>query len=147
MAACGGATTRNLACNLPEREKVQRGRVLDAGAALMQEKPPIGALNSYLDGFHFFSGNMKGQMEAHHYCASLNEELIQCVIYDGNKAGARLMGVGIHRQRTTVRQAAAIREGYVALARARGENPASSSRPVFQRRPNRAHGKTGPHLR
>jgi Protein of unknown function (DUF1264) len=32
-------------------------------------------------------------MEAHHYCGHLNEDLIQCVIYDGNVAQAKLMGV------------------------------------------------------
>ena len=36
---------------------------------------------------------MKGQMEAHHYCAILSDDLIQCVIYDGNVADAKLMGV------------------------------------------------------
>ena len=32
-------------------------------------------------------------MEAHHYCAILNEDVIQCVIYDGNVKEAKLMGV------------------------------------------------------
>ena len=66
---------------------------LDAGAALLQSRPPIDALNAYLDGFHFYNGHMNAQMEAHHYCAILNEEVIQCVIYDGNRKDAKLMGV------------------------------------------------------
>lgn len=68
-------------------------RTLDAGAALLQSRPPIDALNAYLDGFHFYNGDMKAQMEAHHYCAILNDEVIQCVIYDGNRKDAKLMGV------------------------------------------------------
>lgn len=68
-------------------------RSLDAGAALLQSRPPIEALNAYLDGFHFYNGQMDVQMEAHHYCAILNEEVIQCVIYDGNRKDAKLMGV------------------------------------------------------
>ena len=32
-------------------------------------------------------------MEAHHYCSVLGEDVIQCVIYDGNVADARIMGV------------------------------------------------------
>jgi hypothetical protein len=36
---------------------------------------------------------MEQQMEAHHYCAILNEDMIQCVIYDGNTKDAKLMGV------------------------------------------------------
>ncbi len=42
-------------------------RSLDAGAALLQSRPPIEALNAYLDGFHFYNGQMDVQMEAHHY--------------------------------------------------------------------------------
>lgn len=68
-------------------------RSLEAGAALLQSRPPVEALNAYLDGFHFYNGHMDAQMEAHHYCAILNEEVIQCVIYDGNRKDAKLMGV------------------------------------------------------
>jgi hypothetical protein len=67
--------------------------VLEKGAEALQNKPPIEALNAYLDGFHFYNGNPHGQMEAHHYCAVLNDELIQCVIFDGNVAQAKIMGV------------------------------------------------------
>jgi hypothetical protein len=73
--------------------KAASTRVLETGAAVLQTQPPIGAINAYLDGFHFYSGNMQGQMEAHHYCAILTEDLIQCVIYDGNVKDAKLMGV------------------------------------------------------
>jgi hypothetical protein len=59
----------------------------------LQSRPPIDALNAYLDGFHFYNGHPHAQMEAHHYCAILNEEVIQCVIYDGNLKDAKLMGV------------------------------------------------------
>lgn len=68
-------------------------RVLEAGAAALQNKPPIEAINAYLDGFHFYSGRQRAQMEAHHYCAILNEEVIQCIIYDGNVKDAKIMGV------------------------------------------------------
>ena len=55
----------------------------------MQEKAPLRTLNAYMDGFHFYNGSMKGQMEAHHYCGHVNEEVIQCVIFDGNEASAQ----------------------------------------------------------
>jgi hypothetical protein len=67
--------------------------VLEAGAAALQNAPPIEAINAYLDGFHFYNGRMSAQMEAHHYCSILSDELIQCVIYDGNVREAKLMGV------------------------------------------------------
>jgi len=31
-------------------------------------------------------------MEAHHYCSVVNEELNQCVIFDGNGKDAKIMG-------------------------------------------------------
>lgn len=67
--------------------------LLDAGAAVIQDKPPVNALNTYLNGFHFYNGRLDEQMEAHHYCATLNEDVTQCVIFDGNTRDARIMGV------------------------------------------------------
>jgi hypothetical protein len=32
-------------------------------------------------------------MEAHHYCNQANEDMSQCVLFDGNTAEARMMGV------------------------------------------------------
>jgi hypothetical protein len=92
LAACGG---NNTAPNVesPGEEESARTNLLEAGAALLQDRPPIEAINAYLDGFHFYNGNLKAQMEAHHYCSNVNEELIQCVIFDGNVREARLMGV------------------------------------------------------
>jgi hypothetical protein len=68
-------------------------KLLDTGADVLQSRPPIDAINAYLDGFHFYNGDQNGQMEAHHYVTILNEDVMQAVIYDGNKRDARLMGV------------------------------------------------------
>jgi hypothetical protein len=90
--ACGGGNTASNVTS-PGQEESTKTKVLETGADALQNKPPIEALNAYLDGFHFYNGNMHGQMEAHHYCAVLNDDLIQCVIYDGNVAQAKIMGV------------------------------------------------------
>ena len=68
-------------------------KLLETGASVMQSRPPIEAINTYLDGFHFYNGDQNGQMEAHHYVTVLNEDVMQAVIYDGNTRDARLMGV------------------------------------------------------
>ncbi|MET0279964.1 MAG: OBAP family protein [Steroidobacteraceae bacterium] len=96
MAGCLGACgANNTASNItsPGDPESAKTSALEAGAVMLQNKPPVEALNAYLDGFHFYSGNLQGQMEAHHYCSILNDELIQCVIYDGNVQDAKLMGV------------------------------------------------------
>ena len=92
LSACGADNTAS-AVDVAGKAAAPGTRALDAGAALLQDKPPIEAINAYLDGFHFYSGRMQAQMEAHHYCTILGEELIQCVIYDGNTPSAKLMGV------------------------------------------------------
>jgi hypothetical protein len=92
LAGCdGGNTASNV--RAPGADTSATTKVLEVGAAALQDKSPIQALNAYLDGFHFYSGRPQEQMEAHHYCAVLNEDVIQCVIYDGNVAQAKLMGV------------------------------------------------------
>lgn len=92
VTACGGDNTRSNVAP-PGAEESVKSRVLEAGADMLQDKTPVNALNSYLDGFHFYSGDMKSQMEAHHYCGHLNEDFIQCVIFDGNAGNAKIMGV------------------------------------------------------
>ena len=59
----------------------------------MQAKTPLRKFNVYLDGFHFYNGNINAQMEAHHYVSQLNEDVYQAIIFDGNEDNAKLMGV------------------------------------------------------
>jgi hypothetical protein len=92
LAACGGENTSSQV-TAPGEEAASKTKLLESGANLLQAKAPLTQLNAYLDGFHFYSGNLQGQMEAHHYCGHLNEDLIQCVIFDGNGEDAKIMGV------------------------------------------------------
>jgi hypothetical protein len=92
VAGCGGENTASNVTS-PGAEESMKTRALEAGADLLQDKSPLRTLNAYLDGFHFYNGEMQGQMEAHHYCGHLNEDLIQCVIFDGNDESAKIMGV------------------------------------------------------
>ena len=78
---------------LPGQPKQADSRLLEAGAKLLQAKTPLQAMNLYLDGFHRYSDDEGHQMEAHHYCAQLNEDFHQCVIFDGNTREARLIGI------------------------------------------------------
>lgn len=69
LAACGGDNTPSKVQSpgAPESAKTQ---VLEAGADVLQDKDPLENLDAYLDGFHFVSGDMRMQMEAHHYCGA-----------------------------------------------------------------------------
>lgn len=91
-AGCGGDNSPSKV-RAPGADTTARTDALEAGAAVLQEKAPLDAVNAYLDGFHFYNGDMKKQMEAHHYCSLPNEDFTQCVIYDGNTKDAKIMGV------------------------------------------------------
>lgn len=90
--ACGG---KNSASNVesPGDEKTGKDKVLEAGADMLQNKTPLRFFNAYLDGFHFYNGNINAQMEAHHYVSQLDNDVYQAVIFDGNGKDAKLMGV------------------------------------------------------
>lgn len=91
LCACAGTTESPV--NAPGKPESAGTKILEAGAATLQAKPPLDALNAYLDGFHFYNGHPRAQMEAHHYCSILNDDVIQCVIFDGNTKSAKIMGV------------------------------------------------------
>ncbi|RYY81491.1 MAG: DUF1264 domain-containing protein [Comamonadaceae bacterium] len=93
LAACNGSDNTASPQQAPGEAQRTSTRALEAGADALQSRPPIEAINAYLNGFHFYSGAPDEQMEAHHYCGYLNEEVIQCAIYDGNAKDAKLMGV------------------------------------------------------
>lgn len=92
LSGCGAHNTAS-PVTAPGAPVAGKTALLEAGAATLQSRPPIDAINTYLDGFHYYCGHHQGQMEAHHYVTILNEDVMQAVIYDGNKRDAKLMGV------------------------------------------------------
>lgn len=93
LSGCGRETNTTSPVTAPGEPETVKTQALEVGAVALQDKPPIEAINAYLDGFHFYNGRMGEQMEAHHYCSILNEDVTQCVIYDGNVKEAKIMGV------------------------------------------------------
>lgn len=91
VASCRGKTDSKVG----ERgaDKTTKDKVLNTGANLLQQKSTINAITAYLNGFHFYNGNMEAQMEAHHYVTQLSNDLYQAIIYDVNKKDAKIMGV------------------------------------------------------
>lgn len=68
-------------------------RALDLASGVVQPKYPLDAMSTYLNGFHFYADDMGRQVEAHHFCTHLAHDMHQCVIYDSNTPGARLIGI------------------------------------------------------
>lgn len=67
----------------------------------VRPQPPIPAeqLQIYVDGFHNYKRQLnlpaeqQHQMRVTHYCQSVNPDLIQCAVFDGNTKSARLIGL------------------------------------------------------
>jgi hypothetical protein len=64
---CACAANTQSPVSAPGNPESARTKALEAGAAVLQSKPPLDALNAYLDGFHFYNGHPQAQMEAHHF--------------------------------------------------------------------------------
>ena len=92
---CGGGNTGP---NTPQQaapgaDGSAKTAALETGADLLQSKGPVARISYYLEGFHTAKADPSMQMEAHHYCNQVNEDVAQCVLFDGNTADARLTGI------------------------------------------------------
>jgi hypothetical protein len=68
-------------------------RALEAGARILQRNAPLAKFDVYLNGFHPMKDRPEQQVEAHHFCRQVNEDLAQCALFDGNTATANLNGI------------------------------------------------------
>ncbi|RSN46509.1 OBAP family protein [Actinomadura sp. WAC 06369] len=66
---------------------------LEQGANLLQSTEPMKGFDVYVVGFHCVKDGPDEQMEAHHYCKVVNDDLLQCVLFDGNTRDANLIGI------------------------------------------------------
>jgi hypothetical protein len=67
--------------------------LLETATGAIQGFAPVNQIHQHLCAFHFYGDDMTRQVEAHHFCAHLNEDVRQCLIFDGPDAGARLIGL------------------------------------------------------
>ncbi len=77
----------------PGPRKPWRMSALESGSALFQSFRPVKQFDAYIVGFHTMKEEPRVQVETHRYCFQLDEDLMQCVLFDGNGKDARLVGV------------------------------------------------------
>ena len=69
-------------------------QVLSTGAGLLQNFDPPKQLCAHLNAFHVYAHSPSLRIsEANHYCAHVNEDVRQCILYDSPGPNARLIGV------------------------------------------------------
>jgi hypothetical protein len=66
---------------------------LEAGASLLQNMTPLKDFDIYVVGLHCAKHEPAMQMEAHHFCRQVNQDLLQCILFDGNTKVANLIGI------------------------------------------------------
>ena len=77
----------------PGEGKTWKDKLLEKGADWLQRHAPLKQFDAYVVGFHCARRDPAFQMEAHHFCKLMNDEFIQCVLFDGNTDEANLIGV------------------------------------------------------
>lgn len=93
LAAYGTAGNSQPTTQPPGADKSAKTQVLETGAKLLQRDSPFGPMDIYLVGFHPMKEDPAHQMEAHHFCAQVNEDFAQCALFDGNSVKANLTGI------------------------------------------------------
>jgi hypothetical protein len=73
--------------------KTPATRTLEVGARVLQGNAPLAGFDIYLVGFHPMKEAPGQQIEAHHFCRQVNEDLAQCSLFDGNTTTANLTGI------------------------------------------------------
>ncbi|GJP41993.1 hypothetical protein CLOM_g1593 [Closterium sp. NIES-68] len=88
-----GGTAASGLSDVPGEAKTMTTRVMETGASTVQQFRPIRQIGQHLCAFHYYASDMSRQVEAHHYCSHVNEDVHQCLVYDSDQPSARLIGV------------------------------------------------------
>jgi len=67
--------------------------VLDSAAGATQSFVPPSQVCAHLNAVHAYASDPTRQVETHHYCTHINEDMRQCLLYDSEEKNARLLGV------------------------------------------------------
>jgi hypothetical protein len=70
-------------------------KALETGAGMTQNFAPVKRICAHLNAFHAYAHDpQRSAVEANHYCAHLNDEVRQCILYDSPEQPARIIGIG-----------------------------------------------------
>src|SRR5690606_30211829 len=77
----------------PGAPQTTKTKALETGARVLQRSGPAAQLDVHLVGIHPSKDEPSHQLISHHYCEVVNEELVQCALWDSNSDEANLHGV------------------------------------------------------
>ncbi|XP_071715145.1 oil body-associated protein 2A-like [Rutidosis leptorrhynchoides] len=67
--------------------------MLDKGAKMLQPLKPINQMSQHACTFALYSQGMSRQIETHHFVTRINQDFLQCAVYDSDDSSGRLIGV------------------------------------------------------
>ncbi|KAH7384109.1 hypothetical protein DE146DRAFT_622267 [Phaeosphaeria sp. MPI-PUGE-AT-0046c] len=69
-------------------------KALETGASAVQNFAPVQRICAHLNAFHAYAHDPKRDaVETNHYCAHLNDDVRQCILYDSPNQPARIIGI------------------------------------------------------
>ncbi|XP_022142043.1 oil body-associated protein 2B-like [Momordica charantia] len=78
----------------PPGEKMRMGQqLLDKGAKMMQSLKPVKQISQHACSFALYAHDLSRQIETHHYVSRVNQDFLQCALYDSDASDAHLIGV------------------------------------------------------
>jgi hypothetical protein len=78
-ASCTGRQ-ENEPSSIPGDPRTTKSRVLETGAALVQDFTPVKQICAHLNAFHVYANDPTRCVEANHYCTHLTEGMSMLVI-------------------------------------------------------------------
>lgn len=79
--------------SVPGDDERVKTRIGEAVATSLQRKDPINSFHTHICSVECYCGNLRRQVPMHQYVSHLNEDFMQGVIYDSDRADAKLLGV------------------------------------------------------
>ncbi|XP_006644656.2 oil body-associated protein 2B [Oryza brachyantha] len=87
--ACGTGTS----VPPPGKATTVSSQLLDMGAQAVQALKPVHQMKQHACSFALYAHDLGRQVEVHHFVSRLNQDVLQCAVYDSDRPSARLIGV------------------------------------------------------
>ena len=93
MSSCAHKDNDPLLPGIPGDPRSTKSVILEAGAAMTQDFAPVKNICAHLNAFHVYASDPSRMVETNHYCGHLTEDVRQCILYDSDQPGARILGI------------------------------------------------------
>ncbi len=77
---------------LPGQPMTMGQHMIDKGAQILQSLKPVKQMSQHVCTFALYSHDMTRQIETHHFITRVNQDFLQCAVYDTDHAQGRLIG-------------------------------------------------------